>query len=53
MANFSKGPSIFPILFAGIVGRALKACASYQAGRGAKLGVRRKFAADFECTNFT
>lgn len=33
------GPSIFPILFAGIVGRALKACASYQAGRGAKLGV--------------
>ncbi|CAD6588389.1 MAG: hypothetical protein ASARMPREDX12_003254 [Alectoria sarmentosa] len=37
-AAITLGPTLFPILFAAIVGRSLRSLASFQAERGAKLG---------------
>ena len=39
LLDISQGPTVFPIVFATIVGRSLKSLALFQAERGARLGV--------------
>ncbi len=37
--TLSKGPTVFPILFAALVGRSLKAVGRYRAERGVRVSV--------------